>query len=325
MRALVHQRYGPAADVLVVDEVEKPEPGAGEVLVRVEAVPVTGTDWHLVRGWPYVARPVLGLRGPRNRVFGLELSGTVTAVGPGVTSLAPGDDVFGWHGGTLAEYVAVPEGQLAPKPANLTHVQAAAGPIAAFTALQALRAATGRRVLISGASGGVGTYAVQIAKAMGKEVTAICGPAKADLVRGLGADRVLDHTRDEFGGGERYDALLDVFGNPSLRDCARVLVDNGTLVLVGGTGGRWLMGTGKWLRAVLGSPFRKHKTKILVHQDRRDDLLTLKDLIEDGKVTPVVGRTYTLDEVPRAIEDVRRGDSRGHAVISLAVPPAPRR
>ncbi|MFI9810677.1 NAD(P)-dependent alcohol dehydrogenase [Saccharothrix variisporea] len=325
MKALVHQRYGPAADVLAIHEVERPEPGDGEVLVRVAAVPVTGTDWHLVRGWPYVARPVLGLRRPRNRVWGLELAGTVTAVGPGVTSFQPGDDVFGWHSGTFAEYAAVPENQLAPQPANLTHVQAAAGPIAAFTALQALRNAPGRRVLISGASGGVGTYAVQIAKAMGKEVTAICGPAKADLVRGLGADRVLDHTKGEFGGGARYDALLDVFGNPSLRDCARVLVDGGTLVLVGGRGGRWLMGTDKWLRAALTTPFRKHKTKVLVHQDRHDDLLTLKDLVEDGKVTPVVGRTYTLDQAPQAIEDVRRGDVRGQAVISLEVPPAPRR
>lgn len=324
MKALVHQRYGPASDVLAVQEVDRPEAGDGEVLVRVVAVPVSGTDWHLVRGWPYVARPVLGLRRPRNRVFGLELAGTVVAVGAGVTSLKPGDDVFGWHAGTFAEYVAVPENQLAPKPANLTHVQAAAGPIAAFTALQALREAAGHKVLISGASGGVGTYAVQIAKAMGKEVTGICGPAKADLVHALGADRVLDHTKDEFGGGAKYDALLDVFGNPSLRDCARVLVDGGTLVLVGGRGGRWLMGTDKWLRAALGSPFRRHRTKILVHEDRRDDLLTLKALVEDGKVTPVVGRTYTLDEVPRAIEDVRRGDVRGHAVVSLAAPPAPR-
>ncbi|MEU7525280.1 NAD(P)-dependent alcohol dehydrogenase [Saccharothrix sp. NPDC042600] len=323
MKAVVHQRYGAPEDVLVVRDVEPPEPRAGEVLVRVAAVPLSGTDWHLVRGLPYVARFATGLRRPRARFFGLELAGTVEAVGAGVTAFEPGDEVFGWHAGTCAELVAVPADQLVAKPANLTPDQAAAVPISAFTALQAVRAATGRELLISGASGGVGTYAVQIAKARGAEVTGICGPAKADLVRDLGADRVLDHTRGEWGG--RYDSLIDVYGNPSLKDCGRVLKPGGTLVLVGGTGGKWFMGTDRWLRALLAAPFRHFKVKVLVHKDSRDDLLALKDLIEAGDVRPVLDRAYPLDEVPRAIEDVRRGVVRGQAVISLAAPPAPRR
>ncbi|XVV04064.1 NAD(P)-dependent alcohol dehydrogenase [Actinosynnema sp. CA-248983] len=310
--------------MLTVEAVDRPETRAGEVLVRVAAVPLSGTDWHLVRGLPYVARFATGLLRPRNRFFGLELAGTVEAVGPGVTTLRVGDEVFGWHGGTCAEYVAVPEKQLAPKPANLTLEEAAAVPISAFTAIQALRAATGSRLLISGASGGVGTYAVQIAKAQGAEVTGICGPAKADLVRGLGADHVLDHTRDEFGGGRTFDSLIDVYGNPSLKDCDRVVEPGGTLVMVGGSGGKWFMGVDRWLRAALTAPFRRFKPKILIHRDSREDLLTLKDLIENGKVRPVLDRVYPLDQVPTAIEDVRRGDVRGQAVVSLAVPPAPR-
>ncbi|MEU4801296.1 NAD(P)-dependent alcohol dehydrogenase [Actinosynnema sp. NPDC023587] len=322
MRAVVQERYGVPADVLSVRDLAVPVVGAGEVLVRVGASPVSGTDWHLVLGLPYAARFVTGLRRPANPVFGLEFAGTVTEVGAGVRDVRVDDEVFGWHGGSFAEYVSVPAGQLTRKPRNTSTAQAAAMPIASFTALQAVRdlgeVEPGQDVLISGASGCVGTYAVQIAKALGARVTGICGADKADLVRSLGADRVVDYREHDLRDlGERFDVLVDIYGNPPLAACAAVLKPGGTLVFVGGTGGRLFMGTDRWLRGVLVAPFRRFRVRALVHQDRHADLVTMREYVESGAVTPVVGRVYELDRVAEAIEDVRCGRVRGQAVVVL--------
>ncbi|MEV0677187.1 NAD(P)-dependent alcohol dehydrogenase [Actinosynnema sp. NPDC050436] len=322
MRAVTQERYGVPSEVLRLRDIPAPEVGAGEVLVRVAASPVSGTDWHLVLGLPYAARFVVGLRKPSNPVFGLEFAGTVTAVGAGVHDVQVGDEVFGWHGGTFAEYISVPAEQLTHKPRNLSAAHAAAVPIASFTALQAVRdlgkVTAGQEVLISGASGCVGTYAVQIAKALGARVTGICGADKADLVRSLGAERVVDHREQRLPDiGERFDVLVDIYGNPSLRECGAVLRPGGTLVFVGGTGGRLFMGTDRWLRGLIAAPFLRFDVRALVHEDRRDDLVTMREFIESGAVTPVVGQLYELDRVAEAIEDVRAGKVRGQAVVTI--------
>jgi NADPH:quinone reductase-like Zn-dependent oxidoreductase len=305
--------------------IDKPGVGDGELLVRVHASPVSGTDWHIVRGLPYLARLVTGLRKPKNRVSGFEMAGTVEAVGKEVTTFRPGDEVFGWCAGSFAEYVSVPEGQLAPKPVNLTLEQAAAVPISSFTALQGVRdrgqVHSGQKVLITGASGGVGTYAVQIAKWLGAEVTGMCSTAKMDLVLSLGADHVIDYTKQEItASDENFDVLIDLYGNPSLTDCRRVLRRGGTLVLIGGTGGSWFMGTDRWLRALLLAPFLGLKVRPLIHKDRREDLVTIKDLIEGDKVRPVLDRTYPLAEIAQAIQFVTEGRARGQVVVTLRRP-----
>ncbi|WP_033436137.1 NAD(P)-dependent alcohol dehydrogenase [Saccharothrix sp. NRRL B-16314] len=319
MRAIIQDSYGAPEDVLRVAEIEKPAIGDGEVLVHVRAAAVTGTDWHLLRGLPYAARLVVGLRRPRNRVPGLELAGTVQAVGPGVTTVEVGDEVFGWCDGAFCEYVAVPENQVTAKPSNLTPEQAAAVPIAGFTALQAVRdkgrVGTGDKVLITGASGCVGTYAVQLAKHYGAEVTAVCSAGKAAMVRDLGADHVLDYAAGPVTA-TGFDVVVDLYGNPPLRTLKRVLKPGGTVVLVGGTGGRWLMGMDRWVRAAFAAPFLRIKTRPLVHKDRLDDLVLLRELIEAGAVTPVLDRTYPLAEAAAAVEDVRQGRVRGQAVVT---------
>jgi NADPH:quinone reductase-like Zn-dependent oxidoreductase len=322
MRAITQDEYGAPEDVLTLRDIDKPEVGDGEVLVRIQAAPVSGTDWHLLRGLPYAARPITGLRRPRNRVPGLELAGTVEAIGRRVTTLRPGDEVFGWGSGSFAEYAAVPERQLLPKPANLTLEQAAAVPISGFTALQGIRdrgqVRAGQHVLITGASGGVGTYALQLAKAYGAEVTAVCSAAKADLVRSIGADHVLDYARADFAAGStRYDVMVDIYGNPSLSRCRQALKPGGTLVLIGGTGGRWFMGVDRWLRALPLAPLLRRRIRPLIHKDRQEDLATLKELIESGRVTPVVDRTFPLGDVAEAIEYVRQGRARGQIVIAV--------
>jgi NADPH:quinone reductase-like Zn-dependent oxidoreductase len=321
MRAIVQDRYGPPEDVLKLDLIDRPVPGDGEVLMRVRAAVVGGTDWHLLRGLPYAARLVTGLRKPKNRVPGLEVAGTVEAVGKDVESLEEGDEVFGWAGGSFAEYAAVPAEQLLPKPANLTFAQAAVVPIAAFTALQGVglgRIQPGQKVLITGASGGVGTYAVQIAKLQGAEVTAVCSTPKMDLVRSLGADHVIDYTKEHFTQtGERYDVLIDLYGNPSLSDCRRALKPRGTLVLIGGTGGNWFMGVDRWIRGMLIAPFLRLKVRPLIHKDSRQDLTTIRELIEAGKLAPVVGRTFPLASVAEAVQFVREG--RAHGQVSIAI------
>jgi NADPH:quinone reductase-like Zn-dependent oxidoreductase len=291
------------------------------VLVRVRAAVVSGTDWHLLRGLPYVARLVTGLRKPKNRVPGLEVAGTVEAVGKDIESLEVGDEVFGWAGGSFADYAAVPEDQLLPMPANLAFAQSAAVPIAAFTALQGVRLGRiepGQKVLITGASGGVGTYAVQMAKLHGAEVTGVCSGPKMDLVRSLGADHVIDYTEEHFTqSGERYDVLIDLYGNPSLSDCRRALKPRGTLVLIGGTGGKWFMGVDRWMRGMLAAPFLNLRVRPLIHKDSRQDLATIRELIEAGKLAPVVGRTFPLARVAEAVQFVREG--RAHGQVSITI------
>ncbi|HSJ83182.1 MAG TPA: NAD(P)-dependent alcohol dehydrogenase [Acidimicrobiia bacterium] len=321
MRAIVQDRYGPPEDVLRLDLIDRPVPGDGEVLVRVRAAVVGGTDWHLLRGLPYAARLVTGLRKPKNTVPGLELAGTVEAVGKDVESLEEGAEVFGWCDGSFAEYAAVPEDQLLPKPASLTFARAAVVPIAAFTALQGVglgRIQPRQKVLITGASGGVGFYAVQIAKLYGAEVTGVCSTPKMDLVRSLGADHVIDYTEEHFTqSGERYDVLIDLYGNPSLSDCRRALKPRGTLVLIGGTGGKWFMGVDRWMRRMLIAPFLRLKVRPLIHKDSRQDLATIRELIEGGKLAPVVDRAFPLASVAEAVQFVREG--RAHGQVSITI------
>jgi NADPH:quinone reductase-like Zn-dependent oxidoreductase len=258
MQAILHSRYGPP-DALELKDIDQPVVTDDQVLVRVHAAAVGKGDWLTVQGLPYVARLRYGLPNPKHPVPGFDVAGRIEAVGPNVTQLQPGDAVFGWCEGSFAEYASVPEGQLALKPANLSFEQAAAVPISGFAALQALRdtgrVQPGQQVVIIGASGGVGSFAVQIAKAFGAEVTGVCSTKSVDMVRSIGADHVIDYTQQDFTRtGQRYDLILEMAGNRSLSDLRRALTPKGTLVLVGGSGGRWFMGTGRTLRAVLVSP-----------------------------------------------------------------------
>ncbi|UCE32571.1 MAG: NAD(P)-dependent alcohol dehydrogenase [Burkholderiales bacterium] len=268
------------------------------------------------------ARLDLGLFRPKGPIVGKDVSGRVEAVGADVETLRPGDDVFGWCRGGLAEIMCVSEAALAPKPAALSFEQAAAVPVSGFTALQGLRdrgqIRAGHRVLINGAAGGVGTLAVQIAKSFGAVVTAVCGARNGALVRSIGADHVIDHAREDFAGGDRrYDLILDMIGNRSLADCRRALARNGTLVLVGGRGGPWFMGTDRWIRALLLSPFVSQRLRPLVHTDDRQDLAFLSRLAEAGKLAPVIDRCYPLAEVAQAIRFLQGRHARGKVVNTL--------
>lgn len=323
MKAIVQDRYGPA-DVLRLDEVDRPVPGRGEVLVRVHAAAVDQGVWHLVTGLPYALRPVFGLRAPRVRTPGMDLAGRVEAVGPDVTRVRPGDEVFGSCQGSFAEYACAKEDALAPKPAGLGFEEAATVPVSGVTALKALRdvgrVRAGQRVLVLGASGGVGTYAVQLAKAFGAHVTGVCSTAKTDLVRSIGADAVVDYTQeDPVDGSRRYDLVLDIAGNRPLSRLRRALTARGTLVIVGGEGGgRWLGGNERQLGALLLSPFVGQRLRSLaVMEQHHSDLRALTELIEDGSVTPVVDRSYPLAEVPDAIRHLRGGQVRGKIAIRL--------
>ncbi|KOU98950.1 NADPH:quinone reductase [Streptomyces sp. XY511] len=323
MKAIVQDRYGPA-DVLRLDEVDRPVPGRGEVLVRVHAAAVDQGVWHLVTGLPYALRPVFGLRAPRVRTPGMDLAGRVEAVGPDVTRVRPGDEVFGSCQGSFAEYACAKEDALAPKPAGLGFEEAATVPVSGVTALKALRdvgrVRAGQRVLVLGASGGVGTYAVQLAKAFGAHVTGVCSTAKTDLVRSIGADEVVDYKQeDPVDGSRRYDLVLDIAGNRPLSRLRRALTPRGTLVIVGGEGGgRWLGGNERQLGALLLSPFVGQRLRSLaVMEQHHSDLRALTELIEDGSVTPVVDRSYPLAEVPDAIRHLRGGQVRGKIAIRL--------
>ncbi|MEC4574597.1 NAD(P)-dependent alcohol dehydrogenase [Streptomyces virginiae] len=323
MKAIVQDRYGPA-DVLRLDEVDRPVPGRGEVLVRVHAAAVDQGVWHLVTGLPYALRPVFGLRAPRVRTPGMDLAGRVEAVGPDVTRVRPGDEVFGSCQGSFAEYACAKEDALAPKPAGLGFEEAATVPVSGVTALKALRdvgrVRAGQRVLVLGASGGVGTYAVQLAKAFGAHVTGVCSTAKTDLVRSIGADEVVDYTQeDPVDGSRRHDLVLDIAGNRPLSRLRRALTARGTLVIVGGEGGgRWLGGNERQLGALLLSPFVGQRLRSLaVMEQHHSDLRALTELIEDGSVTPVLDRSYPLAEVPDAIRHLRGGQVRGKVAIRL--------
>ena len=324
VKAIVQDRYG-APDVLRLREIERPAAGPGEVLVRVRAAAVNAHDWHIMRGDPYFIRLTAGLTRPRSRIRGRDFAGEVESVGAGVATPRPGDEVFGEADGTFAEYVRVPANQLAPKPANLTFEQAAAVPLAANTALLGVRdlgrVRPGQAILINGAAGGVGTFAVQIAKALGAEVTAVCGARNADLVRSIGADHVVDYTRTDFTTGtQRYDLVLDLVANRSLAHCRRALTPRGTLVLSGGGGGRWLGPVGLIVRALAVSPFVRHSLRPLAATPRRESLLALTELIEAGRITPVIDRTYPLADAPTAIRYVEGRHARAKVVITVAGP-----
>jgi NADPH:quinone reductase-like Zn-dependent oxidoreductase len=326
VKAIVQDTYG-SPDVLELMEIEKPVTGADEVLVQVHAAGVDQGVWHLMAGLPYLIRIAgFGLRAPKNPVRGYDVAGRVEAVGAKVTRFQPGDEVFGTCRGSFAEYACARADRLAPKPANVTFEQAAAVPISGYAALQAVRdqgkVEAGQRVLIIGAGGGVGTFAVQLAKAFGAEATGVCSTSKVELVRSIGADRVIDYTREDFADGRsRYDVILDIAGNRSLSHLRRALARDGTLVIVGGEGGgRWLGGIDRQLRASVLSPFVSQKLGTWISTEREEDLEALRELLEAGKVTPVVDRTFPLSEVPEAIRYLRDGRARGKVVITVQGP-----
>jgi NADPH:quinone reductase-like Zn-dependent oxidoreductase len=321
MQAIVHSRYGPP-DALELKHIDQPVINDDAVLVQVHAAAVGKGDWLTVQGLPYVARLRYGLPKPKHPVPGFDVAGRIEAVGPNVTQLHAGDEVFGWCDGSFAEYTAVPQSQLARKPANLSFEQAAAVPISGFAALQALRdtggVQPGQTVVIIGASGGVGSFAVQLAKAFGAQVTGVCGTDSADMVRSIGADQVIDYTQQDFTRtGQRYDLILEMAGNRALADLRRALTPKGTLVLVGGSGGRWFMGTGRTLRAVVVSPFVGQRLRSFFSKPRGADLVVLKELIEAGKLTPVIDRTFPLSETPEAIRYVGERSTQGKTVITV--------
>ncbi|MPY92937.1 MAG: zinc-binding dehydrogenase [Acidimicrobiia bacterium] len=324
MRAIVQDSYGVEPErVLRLGEIARPAIGDDEVLVRVAAASVDMGTWHCMTGLPYAMRLAgFGVRSPKAPNPGRALAGTVEAVGNDVTEFTSGDEVYGTCGGSFAEYASVETSVLAPKPANLSFEQAAAAPISGVTALQAVRKANvqpGQKVLVIGASGGVGSFAVQIAKAFGAEVTGVCSTGKTDLVRALGADHVIDYTIDDFAAGEhRYDVILDVGGNSRLSRLRRALTARGTVVIVGGeTGGRWLGGFDRSLRAVVLSTVVSQKLSMLASTENSDDLRALRDLIESGQITPAIDRTYPLGETAAAIQYVRDGHARGKVVITM--------
>jgi NADPH:quinone reductase-like Zn-dependent oxidoreductase len=323
LKAITYHRYG-SPDVLELQAVDEPVVGDDDVLVRVRAVSVNPRDWHFMRGLPYVIRPQFGLRRPKNRYLGSDVAGQVEAVGKNVTRFRPGDEVFAdVVTGGFAEYVAVPEDLLELKPANLTFEQAAAVPLAALTALQGLRdhgrIQPGQKVLIIGAAGGVGTFAVQLAKLFGAEVTGVCSTGKVDLVRSIGADQVIDYTRQDFTrSGQRYDVVLQLAGTRSPSDCRRALTPTGTLLLSSGeSSGRWVGPIGRIVKALLLSPLVRQRLAPFEAKRSRQDLTAVKELIEAGKLTPVIDRTYSLSEVPEAIRYLEEGHARGKIVVTV--------
>ena len=325
MKAIVQDVYG-STDVLELREIDKPAIGVDEVLVRVQAAGVDRGVWHLMAGRPYLVRTAgYGLRKPKHRVRGSDVAGRVEAIGKDVTRFRPGDAVMGTCDGSFAEYASAREDKLVPKPANLTFEQAAAIPTSASTALQALRdqgqVQAGQKVLIIGASGGVGTFAVQLAKAFGAEVTGVCSTAKVDLVRSIGADHVIDYTREDFADGQQlYDLILDIGGSRSLSHLRRALTPGGTLVIVGGEdGGRWIGGTVvRDFQALAISRFVRQRLRVFIAKAHYQDLQFLTELIEAGELAPVVDRTYSLTQVPEAIRYLEDGHVRGKVVISVS-------
>ena len=292
MKAIVQDEYGTADDLLLAD-IDRPAVGGGEVLTRVHAASVFIGDWHVVTGLPYAIRPTFGLRRPKARVRGQEMAGRVEAVGKGVTQFAPGDDVFGTCEGAFAEFVSAPEGLLSPKPENLTFEQAATVPITGTSALQAVRdkgnVKTNQTVLIIGAAGGVGSFAVQIAKAFGAHVTGVCNTPQLDIVRSIGAEDVIDYTKDDFvKSGRTWDVIVETAGARPISELRRALTPGGTLVIVGGEGGgRWVGKAGRMVLAPMMSPFVSQQLNILAVKHNGADLIVLKDLIEAGKLKPV--------------------------------------
>jgi NADPH:quinone reductase-like Zn-dependent oxidoreductase len=323
MRAIVQDMYGEAGDVLRLAEIERPTIGDEEVLVRVHAAGVDRGTWHIMSGLPYPLRLLgYGLRAPADRVRGREVAGRVENIGRAVSTLNTGDEVFGIAEGSFAEYAPARADKLARKPASLSFEQAAAVTISALTALQGIRdrgrVQPGQHVLVIGASGGVGTFAVQIAKALGAHVTGVCSTSKVDVVRSLGADHVIDYTADGTDGPLRYDVIVDTGGHRPLRRLRRSLTPRGTLVIVGSeTGGRWFGGFDRTIRAMLLSPFVRQTLVPLATSENAEDLMVLTELVESGKVTPVIDRTYPLEKTAAAIERMQIGQARGKLVVSV--------
>lgn len=322
MRAVVRDAYG-STEVLRLEDVAKPVAGEGEVLVRVHAAGVDQGVWHLMMGMPYAMRLAgFGVRAPKNPLLGYDLAGRVEAVGANAAPFQPGDEVFGTCRGSFAEYAVARADRLAAKPDNLGFEQAAVTPISGYAALQAVRdhgrVEAGQHVLIIGAGGGVGTFAAQIAKADGAEVTGVCGTAKTELVRSIGADHVIDYTKQDFtDDGNRYDVILDIAGNRPLSQLRRALTPQGRLVIVGAEdAGNWL-GIRRQLWAAALSPFVRQKLGFYISKERSQDLAELRKLVEAGAVGPVVDRTFSLDEVPEAIRYLREGRARGKIVIAV--------
>ena len=322
MRAVVQETYG-SADVLHPAQIARPDITAHDVLVRVKAAGVDRGTWHMMTGRPYLGRLVFGVRSPRNRVPGIDVAGIAEAVGSAVTRFSAGDEVYGFGHGTFAQYTAAREGKLARKPANLSFEQAAVVPVSAATALQALRdyghVQHGQKVLVVGASGGVGSYAVQLAKAAGAEVTGVCSTSKMDLVRSLGADHVIDYTRADFADGtHRYDLVLDIGGNPTLSRLRRALTATGTAVITGGEeGGSFSGGMNRQLRALALSPFLRQRLTMFIAKQRFGDLERLTNLIEAGQVTPSIDRVYPLEDAAEAIRHLETGRARGKLAITI--------
>jgi NADPH:quinone reductase-like Zn-dependent oxidoreductase len=325
MKAIVYCDYG--LPNLKLEDVEKPVPNDDQILVKVRAASINPYDWHFIEGTPKIMRLMgVGLRKPKDTRVGVDFAGTVEAVGKNVTQFKPGDDVFGGRGGAFAEYVCRrAEGAVALKPASITFEQAASVNIAGITALQAIRdkgkVQPGQKVLINGASGGVGTFAVQIAKSFGADVTGVCSTRNVDLVRSLGADHVIDYTKEDFAKGtERYDVILDNVPNHSLSECRHILNPKGKYVMIGGGGpndSRWIGPFGRVIHALLVSPFISQKMGMMMADPSQKDLAILGDLMQSGKVKPVIDRTYKLSEVPDAIRYLEEGHARGKVVITL--------
>jgi len=322
MKAIVQDKFGSPSDVLAFKEIDKPVTKDDEVLVRVHAASIHIGDSYGMKGVPYLMRPLFSLSRAKNRVPGTDMAGTVEAVGEGVTQLGPGDGVFGWCKGAFAEYVAVSEEALALKPANLTFEQAAAVGVSAFTALQALRdqgkVEPGQKVLITGASGGVGTFAVQIAKSFGAEVTGVCSTRNVDMVRSIGADHVIDYTQEDFTqSDQRYDFILDNVGNHSLSDTRAALTPGGTLLANGAPISGWIGGLDHFAAAFVSSLFVPQQGRPFSSLPNKEDLATLQELAEAGKITPVIDRTYPLSQTPEAMAHVGEGHAQGKTVITV--------
>ena len=322
MRAIVYSEYGPP-EVLHLSELAKPTPKDDEVLIRIRAASVNPIDWHFMRGTPYAMRLASGLRRPKVTRLGIDVAGRVEAAGKNVARFQAGDDVFGTCKGAFAEFACASENALVLKPENVTFEQAAAVPVAALSALQGLRdkgqIRPGQKVLINGASGGVGTFAVQLANVFGAEVTGVCSSRNAGLVRSIGANHVVDYTQEDFTKtGRRYDLILDTIGNHSLSDCRRALAPKGTFVLVGSSeGGRWLGPVKGMLKVAALSRFVSQRLLPFFARLNKDDLIAIQELLGAGKVTPVIDRSYSLSDVPQAIRYLEEGHARGKVVITV--------
>jgi 2-desacetyl-2-hydroxyethyl bacteriochlorophyllide A dehydrogenase len=325
MKAIVQDRYG-GPEVLEFREIDQPVPTGNQVLVQVQAAGVHRGDWHIMTGLPYMIRlvvPTLGLRKPKVPVLGMDLAGRVEAVGAQVTRFQPGDEVFGWTDGSFAEYAVAPADQLAAKPVALSFEEAAVVPISGFAALQAVRdvgeVQAGQRVLVLGAAGAVGWFAAQLAKAFGAQVTGVASTSQLELVGSVGADEVIDYTREDVTDGTRqWDVIIDTGGRRTLSQLRRALTPKGTLVVVGGEGGgRWMGGFLRNLRAPVVSRFIGQRLRMLASKPNQEDLQVLRELIEAGKLRPLVGRTYPLGEAPEAMRALEAGKTRGKIVITV--------